>query len=401
MHKLHLPTVDDLADLIIKHGEGCYIYTQDLARAYGQLRTDPLDWPLLGIRWQDSWWTHCSVPFGVRWGCFQCQRMTNALCFLANREGRDVLAYVDDFAGVADDEAAANREFQANRNMFSEMGVDEAVNKEQLPGTRRQWIGIIFDTVKMAMEIPEEKLCEIKELMITWKGKAAATKHELQIVLGKLHFISRCCKPGRLFVSRMLNTLKASPTEGRVKLSSDFQKDITWFASCMPLYNGIELIGDTKYQFTLEADSCLTGGGAISGAYCYAKPYPASVTAAGHHISRLELLNVVVALKLWSTMYQGSTVKVYCDNSAAVALLQNGKGHDDFMVSCAREAWLTAVTGNFRILPQHRPGEDMGAADSLSREHLTTGGGHTTHALPPGLKRVTVADNLFCLNDEI
>ena len=48
-YKLHLPTPDDLVTLIRKQGQGCFLYSVDLARAYRQLRVDPLDWLLLGI----------------------------------------------------------------------------------------------------------------------------------------------------------------------------------------------------------------------------------------------------------------------------------------------------------------------------------------------------------------
>ena len=65
-YKLRLPTALDLAEIISKHGTGSYLYKLDLARAYRQLPADPLDWPLLGIKWNDTFYMDKSVPFGLR-----------------------------------------------------------------------------------------------------------------------------------------------------------------------------------------------------------------------------------------------------------------------------------------------------------------------------------------------
>ena len=51
-YKLRLPSALNLAELIAKRCQYCYLYKLDLARAYRQLPSDPLDWPLLGIQWE-------------------------------------------------------------------------------------------------------------------------------------------------------------------------------------------------------------------------------------------------------------------------------------------------------------------------------------------------------------
>ena len=43
-YKLRLPTCLDLADLVLKHGQGTLLYKVDLSRAYRQLPADPHDW---------------------------------------------------------------------------------------------------------------------------------------------------------------------------------------------------------------------------------------------------------------------------------------------------------------------------------------------------------------------
>ena len=49
--KLRLPTPKQLADRIMTLGPGCHLFKIDHSRAYRQLRSDPRDWPFLGISW--------------------------------------------------------------------------------------------------------------------------------------------------------------------------------------------------------------------------------------------------------------------------------------------------------------------------------------------------------------
>ena len=45
-----LPTVADLVDVIRSQGNTTHMFTIDIARAYKNFLTDPLDWPLLCVR---------------------------------------------------------------------------------------------------------------------------------------------------------------------------------------------------------------------------------------------------------------------------------------------------------------------------------------------------------------
>ena len=67
-YKLRLPSPLDLAEHIAKRGQGCLMFKIDLARAYRQLPSDPWDWALLGLQWNDELYFDTAIPFGVRHG---------------------------------------------------------------------------------------------------------------------------------------------------------------------------------------------------------------------------------------------------------------------------------------------------------------------------------------------
>ena len=98
--QLSYPTVDTIAALVVQKGPGCLIYKHDLKRAYWQFREDPYDFPSLGFKWGDLYFFDIALPMGLRSAAMACQRITNAVSYICEQHGFDVLNYLDDFQGV-------------------------------------------------------------------------------------------------------------------------------------------------------------------------------------------------------------------------------------------------------------------------------------------------------------
>ena len=368
-YKLHYPTVDDYVRLILHNGVGC-LYKVDLARAFCMIPADPLDYPLLGISWNDKIYINTAIGFGLRTGSMICQRVMDAIGYImGQRYGAKILQYVDDCVGVERNDATAMEAYTNLRRVISSLGLQEASDKLCPPSTCMEFIGITFDTVTSTISIPANKIAEIMALVRTWQGRSCATKHQLQSLLGKLHHVSKCVKPARLFVSRMLDTLRSAPDRGRVALN-DFQRDLQWFANFLPTYNGrniMQYVGLSTMDLILEVDACLTGIGGIFHNEFYFTPIPADIPLCQYHITHLEFLNILIALKLLKRLFTGHHVCVRCDNMACVYVLNTGRSRDPFLLKCAREIWLLAALYDFNISAMHVTSRDNARADALSR----------------------------------
>ena len=397
--KLELPTAHDLMTLIVQHGRGSYLYNADLSRAYRQLRADPLDWARHGITWEGGHYMDVAVPFGVRWGAAACQRTTNAVCFMHNkRGGHTSMPYIDDFVGIAKNRDTAQAGFDALHRLLDDLGLQEAPEKATPPTTKMVWIGLEFDTVNMQVKIPENKLQEMAHMTKTWLERKTASKHQLQSVLGKYFHIAQCVRPARLFLSRMLDTLRRAPDTGKVTLDDDFKKDLLWFDRYMASTNGIYIIHPTRETITIELDSCLSGCGAICLSEYYASEFPAHINDARHPICHLELLNIVVACRLWAPALTGKRLLIRCDNTPAVYALRTARGRDSFMRQCARAAFLVAAAHDVTIDACHKPGAQLELPDALSRLHLDPAFGAKIQALRD-FCRVVPHDDLFDVNN--
>ena len=74
-----LPTVEALARDIRDMGQGVFLSSIDVSRAYKNVMSDPLDWPLLCFEWKKVYFCDLSMPFGSRASSCHMQSVANAI----------------------------------------------------------------------------------------------------------------------------------------------------------------------------------------------------------------------------------------------------------------------------------------------------------------------------------
>ncbi len=62
--------------------------------------------------------------------------------------------------------------------------------------------------MKLTLSVTHERQVEIIALLKKWELKSSATKKEVQQLIGKLNFVAKCVRPGRIIISRMLEFLR-------------------------------------------------------------------------------------------------------------------------------------------------------------------------------------------------
>ena len=135
-------------------------------------------------------------------------------------------------------------------------------------------------------------------------------------------------------------------------------------------YNGVSFIPSaiwTEPDVTFATDSCLVGcGGICSGEYFHIG-FPKKIRDQGLPIHSLEMLAVLLAVRIWGAHLQTLKIQIYCDNEAAVRVINSGKTKDSFLGSCIRELWLEVSKYGFQLRAVHLPGEQNRVPDWLSR----------------------------------
>ena len=179
--------------------------------------------------------------------------------------------------------------------------------------------------------------------------KNSCTKKELQSLLGSLLYVTKCIKYSRFFLNRMLSLLRENYDNSKITLNETFKRDLQWFNTFLPVYNGI-----TFFQYiptrNVYLDAWTTGLGAIYEVQVYALPLPKEWQTA--NIASLEMINILVALKVWHLQWAGHRVLIHCDNQAVVLVLNTGKSRDDFLSKIAKNLfmWLSAFNIDLQVV---------------------------------------------------
>ena len=196
---LKYPSLDDITTELRKLGPGALIYQVDISRAFRHIRIDPGDIDLLGIR-HKSLFLDGSLPFGFRLGSGIFERCSDAIRYIIHN---GLMNYIDDLIYIGLPSKIYNSYYQL-LSLLEQLGLEISQSKLVPPSTSVVCLGIQVNTVACTLSIPDEKLAEIKQLCEQWVRKKNCTKNQLQSLLGSLLYITRCVRPARNFLNRML-----------------------------------------------------------------------------------------------------------------------------------------------------------------------------------------------------
>ena len=396
---LHYPSIDDFVKRVVQLGPACKIFKVDISRAFRHLRIDPGDVDLLGLRHKGQIFVDLSLPFGFRLGSIFFQKISDSIRYIMKNQGHPhLLNYIDDLC-YCELPSKIDTAYQCLLRLLQDLGLDISVKKLNPPATKVVCLGILFDTVTRTISIPADKLQSIVDLCKAWVGRISCTKTELQSLLGSLLYISKCVRPARFFLNRMLQVLRDNTNNRYIVLTKEFQKDLNWFSLFLTSYNGVTMYDSRPISKYIYLDASLTGLGGIFGNQVYTLPLPVQYRA--FNIAHLEMLNVVVAFKVWGSSWANQKIQINCDNMAVVEVLQNGYARDSYLAACARNIWLLMAMFNISVDFIHISGKTNCAADLLSRWQNTAQDFEKISAMVSDPIWVHVHPDLLLLNHDI
>ena len=360
---LKYPSVEDILNTVQDLGNDVLLSKIDISRAFRNLRVDPLEYDVLGLQWKGNAYLDISIPMGMKTGSALCQRMTDVIRHIMQSKNVRVFNYIDDVICVHERQNA-HQEFDTLYSLFEFLGLPINPKKVVPPTSALICMGIHVDVASGMVTIPHEKCLQILDACRHYTTKKQITRKQLQSLLGKLIYLHRCVPASRIFVNRLLNTLHQCPH--RVTVSEDMRKDLAWFIQFLVKFNGKVLFPAMRQKIDVYVDASLSGMGAFWNENAYAVSRHIAATA-GWSISHLEMLNVMVALRVFAHAWRGKHVEFHIDNLAVVFSLQFSRMKDQILQAIVRTIWLLAATHDIQLSYSHIPGIQNKEADALSR----------------------------------
>ena len=140
-------------------------------------------------------------------------------------------------------------------------------------------------------------------------------------------------------------------------------------------------------------DASLEGLGAYFNDQIYAIPLCKGFNQ--FHIVQLEILNVLVAIRVWANQWKGKTIMIACDNQAVVLVINTGKTKDMILAAIAHNIAMEVALADINLRLIHIPGKNNIVSDSLSRYYMTNIKKKAEQLLPQAAWVVPAGSTLF------
>ena len=153
---------------------------------------------------------------------------------------------------------------QENLNIIKEvclyLGIPLALEKLEGHTQSLTFLGIVLDTSRMEIQLPEDKLSRIRAQLTIWLGKKKATKREILSLIGLLQHATKVVRPAWTFVSRMYSTAaKIKELCYYTSLNKDFQSDLYWWHVFVSHWNGLGLLQgifiENNHDYCIQTDA--------------------------------------------------------------------------------------------------------------------------------------------------
>ena len=237
--------------------------------------------------------------------------------------------------------------------------------------TTRQGYGLEWDTRRMRVLLPQDKMTQIASLSRRMLHTNSVRVSELMALLGKTNFASMAVPLGRMNSRPLQQCLPRG--SGRslrsvVSITSEARVSLHWWTSPPRSGRSINLpLPDS----VLATDASLSGWGARFGHRHLQGQW--SRAQMNNHINYLELLVVYLSLQHWTSLMSHHIIALQIDNTTAVAyLVKEGGTQSKALCELAAKILNFAEEHRINLRPSYLPGLLNTEADALSRQKDTS-----------------------------
>ena len=170
----------------------------------------------------------------------------------------------------------------------------------------------------------------------------------------------------------------------------------------MPKFNGTATYVHHSPRFaeTIAIYASLKKLGGVWDREVYSVDIPDDIKLQGN-ITHFEMVNIIVALRVWKEAWRHKHVHFHVDNEAVVIIYNSGYTRDTLLANFARNIWLITSVYDIKLTVAHIAGKNNNTADLLSRWQNTEGNYNSLHKLVPNVVWKDVTPEMFHINNDI
>jgi hypothetical protein len=264
------------------------------------------------------------------------------------------------------------------KSICSNFGIPLAEEKTEGPKTILTFLGIVIDTDKMVIRIPDQKIIELRNLLLNVLQRRKVTLRELQSLVGSLNFCAKAIPSARAFNRRFCDAMCGIKYPSHfIRVTLGMKSDLCVWLDFIHKFNGSLNFMDVDWlsndQLHLYTDSAgnqeLGCGVYLHGQWAYFG-WPESWKSPDimADITFLELVPIVLAVFLFKIQFLDKKIVLHTDNKALVSILNKKSSRSPRVMELIRPLVLLSMINNIYFKACHIDGYNNAIADSISRK---------------------------------
>lgn len=349
----------------------CYMTSIDLKDAYYLLSVDKSHRKFLRFQFEGKLYEFTCLVFGLNVAPYVFTKLLKPVISLLRESGLYSVIYLDDILLLSTSYLKCLENFKLTRILLENLGFLLNWKKcKPIPKQRRIYLGFLYDSFNMSIELPNEKRLVMKKLIDKFSKLKKCKIRDFAQFIGSIVACCPAIEYGWLYSKSferekwlaLKNNNKDYESYMNLNLNSS---DLNWWRDNILISR--KMIDNRVFEMEIFSDASLTGWGAVS------KNKKAhgfwTLEDKLNHINYLELKAAFFGLKCFANSMKNCKILMRIDNTTAIAYI-NKMGGIQFekLNNITKQIWQWCEDRKIIIFASYIKSKDNFAADAESRK---------------------------------
>lgn len=348
-----------------------FMVSIDLKDAYYLVSVAKSDRKYLRFRFLGKIYEFICLPFGLNVAPYVFTKIMKPVVSYLRLLGVLLVIYLDDILIIGPSLESCTKSTQITLKLLNNLGFIINFEKSKLtPSKRCKFLGLIYDSCEMVVELPVEKKHKVTQLIKKFKQIKKCKIREFAAFIGTLESCCPTLKYGRVHMrsferERFLALCHSKDNyDNYMAISPSISNDLNWWAeNVLVAKNSIKIFNPVIEVFS---DASTSGWGAV----CNNNRVHGHWLRTEHclHINFLELKAVFFGLKCFCKDLRFCDILLRVDNTTAIAYINKKGGiRVPRLSELAKEIWTWCEERGLWIFASYIRSVDNSLADFESR----------------------------------
>lgn len=299
-----------------------FLVKLDLENAYFLIPIDESSSKYLRFILEGQYFEFLCLPFGLNVAPYIFIKVLRPVVNHLRKKGFTSVIYLDDILLKASSKQECVDSAKASIKFLERLGFIINHSKSKLePSQRIEFLGIMYDSRRMVLELPEKKKEKMLSLLKDFTPGKIVSLRPWSSFVGSINACCPAIRYGRLYTKgleriRYLELLKNdNDYDKKIGIPEVLRSDMKWWKQNIPRSSNPIRLGNYKHE--IFSDASTTGWGAF---YKGRRGRGFWTKEEGKlHINRLELKAALFALKSLATNAKDCEILLRMDNTTAIA----------------------------------------------------------------------------------